>query len=886
VILPLGSDISLELGGGKAANLARLLRAGFTVPPGFVVTTRAYRDHLSANHLENWVLETARAVQIEHSASLEAVSAAIRERFASSIVASELVAAIRDAYAALGRPAVAVRSSATTEDLPDLSFAGQQDTILNVVGDDALMAAVVRCWSSLWTARAIGYRARNDVPHDAAALAVIVQEMIASEVSGVLFTANPLTGKRSETVIDAILGLGEALVSGRVEPDQYVVDGGAGCVLQRRLGAKVLSVRPLASGGTQEVQEHAAARAALTDAEVLEVTALGCRVAALSETPQDIEWARAAGKFYLLQARPITSLFPLPDELPADGLHVLASMGAIQGMLDPITPLGRDMFRVAMANALASIGGPFAAVGKTAAAGERVFLDLTSVMQYPRLRAGARNALGAIEPVTAEALEEALGEGVSLAPASRGRLGALSPNLLVLLARVLGNVTYNLLWPDRGRARIQRRLAAAVERFKQQGAAASTLAERVALPEQAFAWIAHTGLPLLAPGLGTGLASMHLLRVLLARLPDGERQLLELTRGLPHNVTTEMDLALWDVARVIRSDPTALTSFAAGNPSTLACEALAGRLPPAAQAAIDGFLRSYGMRGVAEIDLGRPRWREDPTPLMQVLQSYLRIEDSEQAPDAVFRRGAASAERALALITASARRTRFGWFKAFVIRLAARRMRALAGLRESPKFTGIGMFGVVRASLLDAGHELTTRGILECSDDIFFLGLDELKSIAVGATADWRSTVRERRRAYARELRRRRVPRVLLSDGRAFYGGTSVGEAGTGARLAGTPVSPGVSEGRVRVVFDPSGTQLTPGEILVCRGTDPAWTPLFLAAAGLVTEVGGLMTHGSVVAREYGIPAVVGVHEATIRLRTGDRVRVDGTSGSVAVLPS
>jgi len=269
VILPLGSDISVELGGGKAANLARLVRAGFFVPPGFVVTTRAYREHLSVNHLENWILETARAVRIEDSASLEAGSVAIRERFASSILASELVAAIRAAYAALGRPAVAVRSSATTEDLPDLSFAGQQDTILNVVGDDALMAAVVRCWSSLWTARAIGYRVRNDVPHDTAALAVIVQEMIASEVSGVLFTANPLSGKRSETVIDATLGLGEALVSGRVEPDQYVVDGGAGCVLQRRLGAKALSVRPLAGGGTQEVQEHAAERAALTDAEML-----------------------------------------------------------------------------------------------------------------------------------------------------------------------------------------------------------------------------------------------------------------------------------------------------------------------------------------------------------------------------------------------------------------------------------------------------------------------------------------------------------------------------------------------------------------------------------------------------------------------------------------
>ena len=886
MILPLNAEVTLEASGGKGANLARLVRAGFCVPPGFLITTQVYRDYVRANHLERWVLDTAHAARLDEAAALEATSTAIRARFASATFSPQLSDALRAAYATLGCPPVAVRSSATTEDLPDLSFAGQQDTILNVIGAHALLQAVVQCWSSLWTGRAIGYRARNGIPHEDAALAVVIQQMVESEVSGVMFTANPLTGKRSETVIEATFGLGEALVSGRIEPDHYIVDALAGRILERRIGAKALSVRAHADGGTVEAREDAAGRAALTDAAVLELASLGGRVATLIGAPQDIEWAQAAGQIHLLQARPITSLFPLPDELPADGLHVLASMGAIQGMLDPITPLGRDMFRVAMANALASIDGPFAAVRNSVATGERIFLDLTVVMQHPRLRAGARSALRAIEPVTAEALDEVLTEGVSLATGSRRRLSALSPRLLALLTRAVGNVTYNLLWPDRGRARIQRGLAAAVEAFTQRGAAARTLAERVALLEQAFAWVTQMGLPLLAPGLATGLASMHVLRVLLAPLPDGERQLLELTRGLPHNVTTEMDLALWDVARIIRSDPTTLASFAAGNPSMLAGEVLAGRLPPAAQAAIDGFLRRYGMRGVAEIDLGRTRWREDPTPLMQVLQSYLRIEDSEQAPDAVFHRGATSVERTLTSIISSARRTRFGWIKALVIRLAARRMRALAGLRESPKFTGIRMFGVVRASLLDAGHELTTRGVLECPDDIFFLRLEELKSITAGETGDWRSAVRERRRAYAREQRRRRIPRVLLSDGRAFYGGMRVGEAGTGARLAGTPVSPGVSEGRVRVVFDPSGTQLTPGEILVCRGTDPAWTPLFLTAAGLVTEVGGLMTHGSVVAREYGIPAVVGVHDATIRLHTGDRVRVDGTSGSVAVLPS
>ena len=290
------------------------------------------------------------------------------------------------------------------------------------------------------------------------------------------------------------------------------------------------------------------------------------------------------------------------------------------------------------------------------------------------------------------------------------------------------------------------------------------------------------------------------------------------------------------------------------------------------------------MRGTAEIDLGRPRWRDDPTPLMQVLLSYLRIEEEEKAPDVVFRRGADAAQRALASLIADLRRTRFGRLKAFVMQVAARRMRALAGLRESPKFTVMAMLGAVRAGLLASGHELARSGILHSPEDIFFLHVDELNALAGGETRDWRALVRERRNAYAREQRRRRVPRVLLSDGRAFYGGAGRGEGAAGPTLRGTPVSPGVCVGLVRVVADPQSAQLAPGEILVCRGTDPAWTPLFLAAGGLVTEVGGLITHGAVVAREYGIPAVVGVHDATTRLHTGDRIQVDGTNGGITIL--
>jgi pyruvate,water dikinase len=270
--------------------------------------------------------------------------------------------------------------------------------------------------------------------------------------------------------------------------------------------------------------------------------------------------------------------------------------------------------------------------------------------------------------------------------------------------------------------------------------------------------------------------------------------------------------------------------------------------------------------------------------VLHVLQSYLQIDDPEQAPDAAFARGAAAAEVAVERLVEGLQATKWGWFKARLARWAARRVRALAGLRESPKFWAVRMMGLVRAALLDSGGELVSADTLDRPEDLFFLQLSELEALAVGEVRDWKALARQRRQLFAREMRRRQVPRLLLSDGQAFYEGVAPSADVGGGVLAGSPVSPGTAEGQVRVVLDPRTAQLVPGEILVCPATDPAWTPLFLAASGLVMEVGGLMTHGSVVAREYGIPAVVGVSQATNRLETGWRVRVDGTTGQVIIL--
>jgi pyruvate,water dikinase len=885
MILTLQADnVSLALAGGKGANLARLLGAGFSVPGGFIITTRAYCSYVAANNLENWIVEAARSARADEPAALDEASKTIRARFDAGIMPPMLSEAIRDAYTSMGKPPVAVRSSATTEDLPEASFAGQQDTFLNVVGIEELLKAVVRCWSSLWTARAIAYRTRNEIEHQGAALAVVVQEMVESKAAGVLFTANPLTGKRTETVVDATLGLGEALVSGQVDPDHYVVEPGGGRMISKALGAKALAIHSKLDGGTVTVTEDAAGRQALPDSAIIELSALGQRVARLFGVPQDIEWAWTGEKLFLLQSRPITSLFPLPDGMSPEPLQVLVSFGAVQGMLDPMTPLGRDVLLRFPAHLAKLIGQDDTLVTKrfVAVAGERLFINVTGLLRQRNSRRLIRTALKMIEPGTGQALEQVFTDP-SLAPRrTRIKLRTLA-RLVPLLVRIIGNIGYNLLRPAAGRERIQRRIEAVVKSFDIKSAAAATLADRAALCE-ALGGSIRRFLPVLGPGLIAGLGALRLLHYLVADLPNSEQELLKTTRGLPHNVTTEMDLALWQTASVISADSVAAAHFRHADAATLATETLAGQLPAAAQAAIAAFLRRYGMRGIAEIDLGRPRWREDPTPLIQVLQSYLRIVDPNHAPDMLFERAAASAEETIATQVKAVGRTRHGWLKSHIGRWAAHRMRALAGLRESPKFTVIRLLGILRESLLGSGRELVAAGVLTRPEDIFFLHLEEIKTLARGERRDWATLVAERHAVYDHEKRRRQVPRLLLSDGRAFLDGVAESDDEAGATIAGSPVSPGVAEGVVHVVIDPHSAQLAPGEILVCRGTDPAWTPLFLAAGGLVMEVGGLMTHGSVVAREYGIPAVVGVHQATGRLQSGQRVRVDGTRGRITIL--
>ncbi|MBN1428432.1 MAG: phosphoenolpyruvate synthase, partial [Anaerolineae bacterium] len=724
---------SLPLAGGKGANLGALLQAGFPVPPGFCVTTDAYRAFVEANHLQEDILRACENLQADNPAALEAASTTIRSRFAAGKIPTDIADAIRCAYADLNRQsiAVAVRSSATAEDLPDMSFAGQQDTYLNIVGEAALLKAVVDCWGSLWTARAIGYRARNGIAQGDVALAVVVQQMVPSEASGVLFTANPLTGKRSETVIDATLGLGEALVSGQVEPDHYVVDDGQ--ILRKTLGAKALSIRGQSGGGTQTVTEDASTQQALPDEQILELAALGRRIEQAFGAPQDIEWAWAEGRLSIVQSRPITSLYPMPIGIRDGEFLVLFSLGAIQGMLDPFTPFGADGFRLMMV-AFSKVFGVRVTVETIRGffeAGSRLFLNTTPLFRSSVGRGVLGVFMGAIEPGSRDTIEMLMDDPRLVVRKGRLKLKTRLGFLRIIIP-ILFTVIPNQIAPVWGRKRLLRKIETVVGDIAARHAAVRSLDERLDVIESVM-----SGLPVfffrwLIPGVASGQVPMQLLLRLCADLPDGERAVLELTRGLPHNVTTEMDLALWRTACTIKADKAAAQHFVQTDAAILAAEYLGGTLPPVAQRALDNFMEHYGARGVGEIDMGRARWREEPASLIQALRSYLQIGDDVPSPDIVFRRGTEAAEEAKAKLLTMIRQSPGGRFKAWVAGKMIHRVRELVGLRESPKFAAIRIMTAIRRGLLTDAGDLVAAGLLNRPDDIFFLRLADLRALAAG----------------------------------------------------------------------------------------------------------------------------------------------------------
>jgi phosphohistidine swiveling domain-containing protein len=789
--------------------------------------------------------------------------------------------AVAAAYRGLGDGApVAVRSSATAEDLPFASFAGQQDTYLNIVGVEAVLDAVHRCWASLWTDRAVVYRAANGIDHATTRLAVVVQRLVAATVAGVTFTANPVTGRRRQAVIDATPGLGEALVSGAVNPDQFVVDPATGAVLDRRLGDKRLVIRARQGGGTEPAAQPASQTFCLTDEQVRALAVLGTQVEAHYGEPQDIEWAiDPAGGLWLTQARPITTLFPLPAAGFDDAdLRVYFCFSLAQGLHRPLTPMGLSAIRVIGGSVVRLFGaGPVDEMAGPPAirdAAGRLFVDITPIMHSAVGRALFPRILDVMEARSAAVLRS-LFDDARLSVTDRswwpflGRIGRLAVRYRVplLAAQALAR-------PPSARRRLERIDLELRRRTTPPDAAPAE--QRLDAAVRVLGEATAPLVPRVLPAAAAGFAMLGLAgRLLGADARPGE--LATVLRGLPHNVTTEMDLALWRLATRIRVDTDAAELIRGSPAAELAGRYRAQTLPPVAQRGLEEFLDRYGHRAVAEIDVGVHRWAEDPTHILGVLANYLRLDDPDRAPDVLFARGAAQAEAMVTTLTGRARRR--GRVRGQAVGFALNRARQLAGVRELPKYLIVLVLAQVRRQLAAVGEHLAATGRLAAADDVFFVDLGEAAAGLRGR--DLRAVVTHRRQTYERELRRGHVPRVLLSDGTEPEAATPPMTFSDGG-LVGTAASAGVVTGHARVVLDPTGAHLRPGEILVAPSTDPGWTPLFLTAGGLVMEMGGANSHGAVVAREYGIPAVVGVANATSLITTGQQLTVDGNSDLIS----
>lgn len=848
IVMGLASiDASMtELVGGKAANLGDMLAAGVTVPQGFCVTTGVYREVVDVDD----VIDDLERTQVEDSARLAILAERARKTITTTPVPEHIRAAVVDAYSRLGehRPtAVAVRSSATAEDLPHASFAGQQDTYLNVVGADEVLDSVRRCWASLWTDRAVTYRVANGIEHRAVSLAVVVQLMVDAQVAGVLFTANPITGKRTEMVIDAARGLGEAVVSGTVTPDHYRVDTtsgtveGNGCLSSTHLDV----LRNIGS----ELEQHFGA-------------------------PQDIEWAiDADGASWVTQSRPITTLFPVPKTYrPGDRVYL--SLSVMQGVLQPFTPMGICGWRLLQAawNPRGLSGNdPITGPPKLVDAGGRIFQDITERLRSKAGRKALRTSISDQMPQASAALARILQDPrFSVQSGSTVDREVLRFGLLIVVAMVRA-----LLRPATARARAFR-LAQQIE-HRCSAPKPMTTEERLQfierLPRELLGDPVMRIICVAVAGLFVNkLASKSVSKY----ATEGEAMVV--FGGMPHNPTTEMDLVLWQVAANVRRDSAAHDLLLNTPSAELAQKYLAGALPAAVQDGVAGFLKEYGFRAIAEIDLGVSRWSESPAHVFTMLANCLRSADPEQAADRRFARAAAEAEAKInELVERIPRRRRVS---AWVARFVLNRARALAGLREFPKYCVVRGFAFMREQLLLVGTELVEGGRLDQPDDIMFLDLREAHAAVQGK--DLRPLVAERRTAYEREVRRRHVPAILLTDGTDPGAEASATPHADGV-LAGMPAAPGIVTGLARVIVDPAGAHLEPGEILVAPSTDPGWTPLFLTAGGLVTETGGPISHGPTVAREYGIPAVVGVYDATEQIRTGQQITVDGSAGTIRI---
>lgn len=865
----------VDVAGGKGVGLGGLTQAGLPVPPGFVLNTAAYADFVAANHLEAGIRELAALPPLAAPQDYEDASKRIRALFTGGTMPAVIAAELGDAYGRLGNgdSAVAVRSSATAEDLASASFAGQQETYLNVRGTDALAEAVTDCWASLWTARAMAYRAREGVGPDAVRLAVVVQQMVDAEAAGVMFTANPANGRRDQIVISAAWGLGESVVSGTVTTDDVVVEAATGSVLSRRTADKeVMTV--YADHGTREQPVPAARRRqpVLDNQSAAALAGYGSRIAHHFGVPQDIEWARAAGEFFILQSRPITALPEPTADTPAvwtvpypKGMYFRASI--VEQLPDPLSPLFADLIDGSVARSLRALMAE--AVGKNVIRDDDVGLPTINGYAYYYYR-------------------------------TSGMWRMMGKSLTAVRALVRGKAHMGVAgWREFSHPRYEQAIkdwsASPVEELSGQ-----ELFEGVqALLDAGTVY--YTAVQSIIPIAATSEISFRAYYDRFVRR-DGDPPAQTFLLGYDSE-PIRAEKSLFDLAAWAREVPGLAPAILNETTAGLVDAQRSGIAPAGVDQALwqqwhprfRDHLDRFG-HAVYNLDFVSPLPADDPSTLLETVKFYLRGQGNDP-----HERQRLSAERRenqtnQAISRLGPKR------KAAFLRLLRWAQNA-APVREDA-LADVGLaWPLLRRMLLELGRRLVDSAVIAEPADVFWLRRHELKSavefglaapgalttVAItGADRPVRADAVEERKMLWRGQAKAAAPQ-LLPESRWMEGAFGkMMPAGSQDQLGDIIKGVGASSGRVtapaRVLKGPQDFGLmVPGDVLVARITTPAWTSLFAMASAVVTDVGGPLSHSSIVAREYGIPAVLGTGVATQRLTSGQRIRVDGDAGTVAI---
>lgn len=862
--------------GGKGANLGELSKIrGIQVPTGFCVATGAYKKVTENNRELNGLLDELSLLRPEERTAISAICAKIRATIESVPIPNEIIEEITEYLTKFGEnDAYAIRSSATAEDLPTASFAGQQDTYLNIIGKEGILAHINKCWASLFTDRAAIYRIQNAAStirfdHRKIHLSVVIQKMILPEVAGIMFTADPVNGHRQVVSIDASFGLGEALVSGLVNADVYKVREGK--VIDKKVSTKKLAINALKEGGTKEQEIEPAQQniQALTDEQILELANIGKKIEAHFGRPQDIEWCLAGDTFYIVQSRPITTLYPIPVANDED-THVYLSVGHQQMMTDAMKPLGLSVWLLTTPASMRVAGG-------------RLFVDITPMLVSPTNRLAIIDTLGKFDPLIKDALTTIIDRGdvIKSLPnaekepdSGKSDKAAPPPNYKAL------NDYESEGGPTAVVSDLIRRSEASMEALKQNIHTKSGPDLFDFIRED----IAQLKTTLHAPqSFGAIMTGMNAASWINEKMNEwlGEKNAADtLSQSVPNNVTSEMGLALLDVADVIRPYPEVIAYFKEIKNDHFLEELIQFEGGQEARDAIYDYLNKYGMRCAGEIDITKTRWSEKPTTLIPIVLSNIKNFDPN-AGKRKFEQGREEALRKEQELLDRLTQLPDGEEKAKETKRMIDLVRNLSGYREYPKYGLVERYFVYKQALLKEAERLIQANVIDEKEAIYYLTFEELCEVV--RTNELDHQIISQRREEFKNYEKLTPPRVMTSDGEIVTGAYKREDLPAGA-IAGLAVSSGVIEGRARVILSMEDAEIEDGDILVTTFTDPSWTPLFVSIAGLVTEVGGLMTHGAVIAREYGIPAIVGVENAAKLIKDGQRIRVNGTDGYIEIL--